>query len=45
MLVSEEVEAVDDSIEVLVLDVTLVSEADVTVELLLEGCGQRPPLL
>lgn len=42
--------AVDDSIEALELERTVVSEADVseadvTTELLLEGCGQTPPLL
>jgi hypothetical protein len=45
VVASEVVEAVDDSTEVLVLDRTVVSEADVTTELLLEGCGQTPPLL
>lgn len=37
--------AVDDSIEMLELDRVVVSEADVTTELLLEGWAQTPPLL
>lgn len=37
--------AVDDSIEMLELERVVVSEADVTTELLLEGWGQTPPLL
>ena len=45
VLASEVVEAVDDSMEAVELEATVVSVADVTTELLLEGCGQTPPLL
>lgn len=37
--------AVEDSMEMLELERVVVSEADVTAELLLEGCAQTPPLL